>query len=90
MPQGKIKVKTNVQKPSQKKGKVDKSKGIQKKGKFDLKSKNLLKSHVQKFKKNVQKEINSKIESDLKNLAVRQGEGKLFRALDTKVPAASK
>jgi len=88
MPQGKIKTKTNVQKPTQKKHTVDKKKGIQKKGKFDLKSKKLVKGQVQKFQKQVQKDINARIETDLKNLAVRQGEGKLFRTLDTKVPEA--
>jgi len=85
MPQGKIKTKTN-QKPPQKKIKVERglSKGITKKGKFDFKSKNGTKYQVQKFKKQVQTEINNRIEKDIKSLAVKQGEGKQFRTLDTK------
>jgi len=87
MAQGKIKVKSN-QKPPAKKTKQVKNKGIQKKGKFTFASKNQTKLQIQKFKQTVTKDINAKIETELKAIALKQHEGKEFHTLST--PGGSK
>jgi len=82
MAQGKIKVKSN-QKPPPKKNKQTKSKGVVKKGKFTFAAKNQTKLQIQKFKKAVTKDINTKIETELKAIALKQHEGKEFHTLST-------
>jgi len=80
MPQGKIKTKTNV-KPPAKKNKVVKNKGITKKGRFNFSAKNGVQQQIQKFKKEIQKGINANIETEVKAIALKDQEGKPFKAL---------
>jgi hypothetical protein len=83
MPQGKLKTKTN-QKPPPKKSRPEitkRAKGITKKGKYNFAPKQGAQLQVHKFKKAIQKDINSRIESDIKALAIKQGEGKALKLL---------
>lgn len=82
MAQDKIKVKTNASRPA-KKNKPVKNKGGVKKGKFEFTSKNKARQQIQKFKKEIQKGINANIEAEVKAAALKEQEGKAFKAINS-------
>jgi len=98
MAQGKIKVKTNNKPPPSKKNKPVKNKGGVtknkgggvKKGKFTFAAKKNTQNQIQKFKKSIQKGINANIESELKGVALKQEEGKAFKAIGSQGAGSSK
>jgi hypothetical protein len=58
-----------------------KNKGITKKGSFKTVPKKAAQFEKFKFQKAVSKTINSKIETDIKAVAIKQGEGKSLKIL---------
>jgi len=82
MPQGKIKTKSNKPVPKKKQG-VVKNKGITKKGSFKTVPKKAAQFEKFKFQKAVSKAINSKIETDIKATAIKQGEGKALKIINS-------
>merc|ERR1739844_809371 len=90
MAQGKMKNKANSKPPQKKKAdKKEQSLRQGRKGKYVFKAKKQTHVEVQKFKKNVQKTINSNIEAEYIAKASKLEEGKPFYAINRDIAKAS-